>query len=269
MTGTMDKPSASTPVTPTSVRPQFPSMIPDPSMMGINFDQILKNRGIRFLHSRALPCPNMSSMDDNNHNPLCTHCDGSGILYYREKEIFGVMVSNSVEKQFEYNGIWETGTAVVTFPTEYVDGEQAEFSLYDRLVVQDYTVRLWEKKQYEPRIGRLQQLRYPIHNVEYLITVTDAAVKEFVQGTDFDIVGGLIQWVDGKEPDYDQVNEMGQIFSVSYYANPVYIVMQPMRELRVSQQMLPDGTKVAIRLPQQIVVKRDYFVNKPEKIENS
>ena len=87
-----------------------------------------------------------------------------------------------------------------------------------------------------------------------------------MEGTDFNIVNGLIQWVPGKEPDYDEVNEMGQIFSVSYYANPVYIVMQPMRELRVTQQMMPDGTKIAIRLPQQILVKRDYFVNHPEKL---
>lgn len=266
MVGTMDKPSATTPVSPTSTRQHFPNYIPDPSSFGANFDQLLNNRGIRFLHSRAMPCPNMESMDDNNHNPLCPHCDGSGILYYREKEIFGVMVSNSVEKQFEYNGIWETGTAVVTFPVSYADGEQAEFSLYDRLVIQDYTVRLWEKKEYEPRTGGLQQLRYPIHNVENLITVTDAAVTEFVEGTDFNIVNGLIQWVPGQEPDYDEVNEMGQIFAVSYYANPVYIVMQPMRELRVTQQMMPDGTKIAIRLPQQIVIKRDYFVNKPEKL---
>jgi hypothetical protein len=208
----------------------------------------------------------MESMDDNNHNPLCPHCDGSGILYYRDKEIFGVLVSNSVEKQFEYNGIWETGTAVVTFPASYADGEQAEFSLYDRLVVQDYTVRLWEKKEYEPRAGGLQQLRYPIHNVENLITVTDTTVTEFVEGVDFNIVDGLIEWVPGKEPEYDEVNEMGQVFSVSYYANPVYIVMQPMRELRVTQQMLPNGTKVSIRLPQQVVVKRDYFVNRPEKL---
>lgn len=266
MVGTMKKPDASTPVSPTSVPPPFPTYIPDPSSMGQNFDQLLNNRGIRFVHSRAMPCPNMNSMDDNNHNPLCPHCDGSGILYYRDKEIFGVLVSNSVEKQFEYNGIWETGTAVVTFPASYADGEQAEFSLYDRLVVQDYTVRLWEKKEYEPRAGGLQQLRYPIHNVEHLITVTDTAVTEFVEGVDFNIVDGLIEWVPGKEPEYDEVNEMGQVFSVSYYANPVYIVMQPMRELRVTQQMLPNGTKVAIRLPQQIVVKRDYFVNKPEKL---
>lgn len=177
------------------------------------------------------------------------------------------MVSNSVEKQFEYNGIWEVGTAVVTFPTEYADGEQAEFALYDRLVVQDYTVRLYEKKEYEPRTGGLQQLRYPIHNVENLITVTDTAIKQFVEGVDFNVVNGLIEWVPGQEPDYDTAADTGQIYAVSYYANPVYIVMQPMRELRVSQQMLPDGTKVAIRLPQQIVVKRDYFVNKPEKLE--
>lgn len=267
MTKTMDKPSATFTPSPTSTQPFFPSTIPDPSIYAQGFDQLLNNRGIRFNHWRAVPCPNMVSLDDNSHNPNCTHCDGSGLLYYRSKEIVGVLVSNSVEKQFEYNGVWEAGTCVITFPAEYEDGEQADFSLYDKLEVTDYTVRLWEKKQYEQRVGGVQQLRYPIHNVEYLATVTDSTVKEYQQGVDFDITAdGKIQWISGKEPVYDPVTELGQVFTVSYFANPVYIVLQPMRELRVTQQMMVDGTKVARRLPQQIVAKRDYFVNNPEKL---
>jgi hypothetical protein len=266
MTGTMTKPSAVFPLSPASTPPQFPSNTPDPSIYTQGFDQLLNNRGIHFTHYRAVPCPNMKSMDDNNHHPLCPHCDGSGILYYRPKTIVGVLVSNSVEKQFEYNGVWEAGTCVITFPAEYADGEQADFSLYDKLVVEDYTVRLWEKKQYEPRPGGLQQLRYPIANIENLITADDTVVTEFKEGEDFNIVNGLIEWVPGKEPGYDDLTGIGDVFAVSYFAKPIYVVLQPMRELRVTQQMMSDGTKIARRLPQQVVAKRDYFVNPAEKL---
>lgn len=266
----MTKPNGSFTPSSMSTAPQFPSVLPDPSMYKQNFDQLLNNRGIHFVHYRAIPCPNMANLDDNNHHPLCPHCDGSGILYYAPKEIVGTLMSNAIEKQFEYNGVWEAGTAVVTLPSEYPDGTEAEFTMFDKLVVVDYTVRLWEKKAYEPRPGNTQQLRYPIQKIEYLVTVTDSIVKEYIQGTDFNVtIDGLIQWISGKEPYYDTVTEMGQVFGVSYYAHPIYIVLQPMRELRVTQQMMPDGTKISIRLPQHLVVKRDFLVNKPERLVGS
>jgi hypothetical protein len=262
----MTKPNHVFTPTSTSTQPHYPGQIHDPSMKSINFNQLLQNRGIRFMHSKAVPCPNDNTLDDNSHSPMCQFCDGSGIIYYQSKEIIGAFISNSLEKQFEYNGEWESGNAICTFPTEYSDGTQAEFGMYDRLQVLDYTARLFEKKTYEPRTGNLQQLRYPIEKVDYLITVTDSTLKEYIQGTDFNISSGKIQWVTGHTPSYDNLIGQGQIYSVSYYANPVFIVLQPMRELRVTQEMQPDGTKIAIRLPQQILVKRDFFVNKPETI---
>lgn len=264
----MTKPSAVIPKSPTSSNSQYPLNLPDPSMFGQNFDQLIQRRGIRFVHHRALPCPNMGSLNDNSHSPVCPHCDGSGIYYYEPKEIIGVFVSNSIEKNFEYQGTWEVGTATITFPVEYDDGTQAEFSLYDKLIITDFTVRMWEKKEYEPRPGDTQQLRYPIEKVEYMITATDTVVKEYKQDEDFTVENGLIKWISGKAPSYDSVNEIGDTYAVSYFANPVYIVLQPLRELRVSQQMI-DGQKTAKRLPQHIVVRRDFFVNKPEKIAGS
>ena len=130
----------------------------------------------------------------------------------------------------------------------------------------DYTVRLWELKEYEPRPNGRQQLRYPINKVGYLITTEGNQITEYVEGVDFTVEDGEIQWVAGNTPSYDTMNDMGQTYAVSYWANPVFIVLQPMRELRVTQQMMPDGTKISVRLPQQLVIKRDFLVNKPEKL---
>lgn len=268
MINPMDKPHGAFANSPTSTGPQFPISIPDPSSFKQNFDQLLNNRGIHFMHYRSLPCPNMRWLDDNSHDPLCPHCDGSGIIYYSPKVIIGTFQSNSIEKQFEYQGEWEIGTATVTMPTEYPDGTQADFTLFDRLEIIDYTVRLWEKKEYEPRPGNLQQLRYPIQKVEFLITANPTTLKEFKEGVDFTIEDGKIKWVTGRSPGYNTIDEIGETFSTSYIAFPVYIVLQPLRELRVTQQMMPDGTKVSIRLPQQVVVKRDFLVNPSETLAN-
>jgi len=259
MSNPMDKPDKILPNSPTSTPPMHPNVILDPSIQGANFNQLLQNRGIRFIHSRAIPCPNLSNLDDNNHIPNCPLCDNSNMIYYSPKEIIGSFLSNSVEKTFEFNGAWEVGTAVCSFPSEYADGVQAEFTMFDRLLVPDYTVRLFEKKTYRITDGLLQQLRYPIEKIEYLIGVTNDVIVEYILDVNFTLDNGKIKWIAGFAPTLDQV------LSVSYYANPVYVVLHPLRELRVSQQMI-NGKKTAIRLPQQLVVKRDFYINKPDTI---
>lgn len=256
------KPDAIYPSSSTSTPSPMPIQIPDPSMRGESWDQLIKNRGIRFLHRKATPCPNMVRIYDGSHNPNCPVCDGQGIVYYEEKEIYGVFQSNSLEKTFEMQGVWEIGTAVVTLPTEYVDGQQAEFSRFDQLVIPDFTVRMWELKEYEPRPQ--QRLRYPISNVDFCGSVENDVLVRYEEGVDFNIVDGGIEWVASKEPSYDTVNQRGDVLSIQYFANPVYNVLQHLRELRISQQLV-NGQKVARRLPQQVVVKRDFLTNSAEK----
>lgn len=240
----------------------MPLVIQDPSIRAASFDQLLENRGIRFIHRRAAPCPNIQALDDNSHDPLCPICDGNGMLYYCEKEIWGAFLSNSLQKNFEQQGMWEVGTAVVTLPTEYPDGTQAEFQTYDQLVIEDFTVRMWELKEYEPRTNNQQRLRYPIVNSDFFAYAQNDTLVELVEGTDFNVVDGNIEWVNPLS--YDSVNERGEVFVANYFANPTYVVLQHMRELRITQELQPDGNKISKRLPQQILVKRDFLANLPE-----
>jgi hypothetical protein len=251
------------PTSPTSYNPTSSLLIPDPSLRGISFDQLLQNRGIRFIHRLAAPCPNINNVEDNGHDPNCQVCDGNGMFYYREKEIWGVFSSNSLQKNFEMQGIWEIGSAMVTLPTEYPDGTTAEFNTYDQLVIPDFTVRLWELKEYEPRPDG-QQMRYPITSVDYMASYDNSStLKEYKEGEDFNLVNGKISWIPGKEPEYNNVDERGDVFTINYFANPVYNVIQHLRELRVSQELV-NGSKVPLKLPQQVLVKRDFLANSPE-----
>ncbi len=265
---TMKKPDATYPVTPVSTPSPMPPQIIDTSIRGSSFDQLMQNRGIRFIHKRAVPCPNIRSLDDNTHNPNCPFCDNSGILRYGEREIVGVFQSNSLEKLFEQQGLWEVGAAIITLPAEYTDGTQADFNTFDQLTIPDFEVRLWETKEFEPRTNNQQRLRYPIGEggVDFMSSVESGVLVEYIVGTDFNVVNGEIQWVSGKEPGFDEATDIGSVFTVSYFANPVYNVLQHMRELRVTQEQQPDGTKIARRLPQEIMVRRDFLVNPAEKL---
>ena len=235
----------------------MPGILPDPSIKGLSFDQLIENRGIRFTHRRAAPCPNMRSLENNSHAANCEICDNSGILYYEEKEIVGIFTGNSLDRLFEQQGMWEVGTAVITFPAEYEDGTQADFNEYDQLVISDFEIRLWELKEYEPTSNSRQKMRYPITAVDYIASVENNVLTPYTEGTHFNIVSGEIEWVSGQEPTYNTATQRGTVLVVSYYANPVYTVLQTLRELRVTQEMV-DGTKTARRLPQEVLVKRDF-----------
>ena len=252
----VDKPSQQYPNSPGSFQSMMPLILPDPSIQGAAFDQLLQNRGIRFIHRVAAPCPNMVSLNDNNHDPECPFCDQSQILYVQEKEIWGVHAGNTLEKLFEIQGVWEVGTAVITFPTEYPDGVQADFNVFDQLICPDFQVRLSDLKQYDNTMTT--SLRYPIARVVNITSIMNDVRKEYVQDIDFTVVDGNISWIAGQQPSYNVIEELGAVLSITYVANPVYNVLQSMHELRVTQELI-NGVKTAKRLPQQVLVKRDFL----------
>ena len=258
------KPTAIYPSYPTSSPTEMPLYGPDSSIRGQSFDDLLKNRGVRFVHEKATPCPNILTLDSNAHEPNCNFCDNNGFLHYSAKDIWGVFSGNSIQKTFEAHGVWEIGTAVVTLPTEYPDGTEADFNAFDKLTIPDFTVRLWELKEYEKSPGDTQSLRYPIVNVDLVCSILKEGKTEktYTQNTDFTInTKGDIVWIEGRQP------QPGEVLSWSFYANPVYLVVQTLRELRVTQELI-NGQKVAKRLPQQILVRRDFLPNAAETIVN-
>jgi hypothetical protein len=246
---TIKKPSNTYTNSPLST-PQFmPPQIIDHSIRMDSFDQLLKNRGVKFIHKRAIPCPNMTDLDANNHLPNCPICDGNSFYYYDTREIVGVFSGNSMQKIFEASGVWEMGSAVITFPTTYNDGTQADFSTYDRLELPDHEVRLWEQFTVSSTSMRLRYLITPA-GIDKIMAVINGIVVSYVLGTHYNITNGSIVWI--TKPANNTV------VSVVYYANPVYNVVQMMHEQRITQELI-NGVKTNQRLPQAVLVKRDFL----------
>lgn len=250
----LDKPSQQYPGNNKSFGPFMPPNIADPSIRGASFDQLLNNRGIRFIHKVAAPCPNMNSLYDNNHDPECEFCDQSQILFIQEKEIWGVLSNNTLEKLYEIQGVWEIGSAVISFPTEYNDGTQADFNVFDQLVCPDFQVRLSDLKEYDGT--GTTSLKYPIVKAMNITSISNDILKTYEVDVDYEIVGGNISWIN--PPSYDNATDIGEVLSITYAANPVYNVLQGLHELRVTQELV-DGQKVAKRLPAQVLVRRDFL----------
>lgn len=257
----INKPNQQYPSTPTSTGPFMPPLIPDPSIRGESWDQILKNRGIRFFHEKALPCPNLKSLNTNAHLPDCQFCTNDGFIYYDKREIWGTFLGNNQQKTFEYTGIWEIGNATITFPTEYPDGKQADFNTFDRLTIPDFETRMWQQLEYVPTNSNQQKLRYPIIRVDRMVSIRNNIERVWTEGVDFNIVNGQIEWIPGNLPQYNSTSQVGEVFSISFITNPVFLVLQSLRELRISQQYI-NGEKIATRLPQQVLVRREFLVNR-------
>jgi len=259
-------PPAQSPLSTPSMMPMYQ---PDVSLNISNFDQLLSQRGVRMIHEKATPCPNILTLDSNAHEPNCPFCDNNGFLFYGKEEIFGMFSGNSIQKTFEAHGVWEIGTAIVTLPTLYPDGREADFNGFDRLVMPDFTVRLWELKEYEPRPGNTQELRYPIRSIDYVSSISKdgKTEKRYQEGTDFTInADGEIVWIAGRQPHYDIHTGHGEVLTWSFYAAPVYLVVQVLRELRITQELSAKGQKTPQRLPQQVLVKRDFLPTAAETL---
>jgi hypothetical protein len=256
-------------LSPISTPSQMPVYQPDFSINANNFDQLLSQRGVRMVHEKATPCPNILTLDSNAHEPNCSFCDNNGFLFYGREEIFGVFSGNSIQKTFEAHGVWEIGSAVVTLPSHYPDGREADFNGFDRLVLPDFTVRLWELKEYEPRPGNVQELRYPVRSVDYVSSISKDGKTErrYTENVDFTInADGEVVWIDGRQPHYDAHSGHGEVLTWSFYSAPVYLVVQVLRELRVTQELNARGQKVPRKLPQQVLVKRDFLPTAAETI---
>jgi hypothetical protein len=244
-----------------------PANLPDPQINGPALDRLITNRGLRFLHEKASYCPNIinNSLETDSHDPNCMICQG-GFIYYGAEEIVGAIYNNKLQQIYQAEGAWGTGEAVLTFPA-YQDGPDGtpstgpanEFSVFDRLICLDYSVRFAEKIQHSSTT--LDKLKYSPIKIDFLASKN----RVFNEGSDFSInEKGFIQWTGTNLPSVDAFNNHGEILTVSYYTHPQFLVISLVHELRATR-----SNGKAIRLPQNIIVRRDNLVqNNPSGNQN-
>jgi len=249
--------------------PFTPEVFPDPTLKPLDFEHLIKNRGLRWKLQKAAYCPNVTNAETMQHDSNCNVCE-NGMIYFGNVEIHGIMQAQKLERLYEINGSWDIGEAIVTF-SAYTDGENGEpgkgkpidLQMFDRLTCCDYEFRWPELIEHSPT--GIDRLRYPALSVEYLAGKTG---KQYFVDQDFFINhDGHIQWKTNKQPTYDMLNKRGEVFTIVYTARPVFLVVQLMHELRATKALhIQTGQFAAVRLPQQVLVRRDYlFQHKADK----
>jgi hypothetical protein len=240
--------------------------LPEPQFDGASFDEFIRSKGLRWRHLQSSFCPNISDLESHVHDPNCRICD-NGYIFYGQDEIFGIMEQNKLERFWEIQGLWDAGAAVATF-ISYLDGPNGEqsqgkmvdFMVGDKLVCLDYTFRWTELVENSPT--GIDRLRYPAITVEFLRD----AWTIYCRGVDFEITpDGMISWLStGKRPAYQTARSRGGIYTIVYTAHPVFFVEQIIHEIRATKgEDRVTGNVQAIRLPQQLLIRRDFMFKHP------
>ena len=264
----MRRPSRTFPNSPGQVRKMTPDNLPDPSLDPLAFEQLIKNRGLRWKHEKAVPCPAVSDIEQQMHDPNCVICE-NGMVFYGCSEVHGLFSNNKLERMYEIIGVFDVGQAVVTF-SAYKDGpdgtpgmgEAVSMQHWDKLTCLDYQFR-WQERIEKSPTG-IDRLRYPALDIEFVATKS----KKYFVNTHFEInADGNVQWISQDQPSYDQLNQRGEVYTISYNAQPVFYVVQLLHEIRATKAIDPmTGQSKAIRLPQQVLIMRDYlFKRKDDK----
>jgi hypothetical protein len=178
----------------------------------------------------------------------------------------GIFSQGKLEKMYDAMGVWDIGQAVVTFQAfmdgpdgEISEGPAVDFQIGDRLTCLDYTFTWIELIEHNVSTS-VDRLRYPAITVEVIV---DEAGKRYHEGLHFNITSsGQIKWLTNERPPFQQDINRGGIYSIRYTARPVFFVTQMLHEVRATKGIdRTDGQLKAIRLPQQVLIRRDFLVN--------
>jgi len=248
----MKKPNSRYPASPASFGTLTPADLPDPSLNAEAYDELITNRGILFTYTKAMPCPNVQDVESMIHvshreHPNCWN----GMLQVLPKQVWGYFNNDQLNKLYEIQGEYNENIAIVTLAATNTDGTEADVHPYDQLIAQEYSKRVYELVEASPSgIDRLEY--YAVDTLQI-----STAGKTFTKDIDYVVDGGKIRWATQNRPGYNQQLQRGEAFSISYYIRPIFFVHHVMKELRATQVFdIETGEKVAVRLPQHIMVLR-------------
>jgi len=237
--------------------------------------QAIEAKGYRISWTRSAPCPCKPVNEQTDQpDPNCPLCKGSGWVFFKPDGavanqkiigpltdiqakliadngavIHGIMTSLAGNKtQYDSIGPWLAGTAMLTVRCEN------KLGYYDRITCLDSRI-VYAQMLTAGAPTALVKPKYPILQTNLLRSIA----KTFVEGIDFTVVVGDIQWIAGKAP------AEGTILSCHYLTHPTWRIVEHPHTVRTTltkfkekQPLTPQGTPQD--LPVQAVIKYEFLL---------
>jgi len=225
------------------------------------FNALLREKGVRVHHEKAVACPNYKGNIDSGNHPIdCPFCKGQGFVFYDGYEFTALFQGNTLQRMFQAQGYLDPGTALMTVPSQLEDKETFIYLHYfDRITLLDFEDRYNELIQRSE--GTTDLIRYEALQVEYLST----ANNQYYESKDFIIDdNGNIEWIVKDRPGRNELPDYGEVYTISYLYRPVFRIVQLLHEGRFSQRKLKLPGVVPTRYPQQVIIKKDFLLDKED-----
>ena len=232
---------------------QMQSKVPNVTLNPESFNDLINSQGIRMIHQKPVPCPNIRDINAPAHESNCSYCY-NGFVYYDQREFIGALGSNSMDRVFGANGTWDMDQATIIVPSKDMQGNVLDVQYFDQILLPDYTVRYYQRLEHSQ--GGIDRLHFPASSVDF---VMDRTGKVYRIGVDVVTEEGRLRWI-GDRPPYDAMIRKGTIVSVNYYTKPSFTVVGMPHQLRAAQTKDPlGGSNIQARFPQLVVVKKDFI----------
>lgn len=228
------------------------------------FDEAIRAHGVTFTHWRAMRCP-VGMIDQ--HDTRRPHEDHSGcsngFIYTKAGEITCLFLGNGKSSTQTELGLHDGSTVQVTLPRHYDQTTEPVFiAPYDRLYLGEERITVVNWQLFEHHIAGKEKLNFPVVVVQDLV---DNQGKSY-GGADFTVQGGQVTWLTSNRPGLDPENGKGRVCAIRYTYRPYWYVKQLIHEVRVSQsENAITGERQVQRMPQAIVLQREYIFEKDEK----
>ncbi|MEM4380557.1 MAG: hypothetical protein QXL01_07755, partial [Thermoplasmatales archaeon] len=183
----------------------------------------------------------------------------SSIIYYSVRAVKIVPQQFRLEDTLTVQGIWGQGTTMFNIAGHYLDGEKEGVHVSEHdLVVFNSNMTDLVRQKFEFNPNGPQQLHYKAISVDHL---RDSHGNFYNEGVDFIVQNGKIVWLkNGRKPGFH--NGKGDILSIVYWYNPIYIVVQRPHSLRV----IPSNPQGHGAFPRDKVYAPQLLVVRPSTI---
>lgn len=233
------------------------------------FDELLRSHGVQFTHHRGMRCPvgMIDPFDSRRPHEDHSGCSG-GIIYTVAGKVTCSFGGNSMGTVQNEVGLLDQASVQATSPRFYDDKPQESVLFFplDRLYLANEELVVPNWQLFEHSLDGRDRLNFPVAQVQDLM---DSAGNRYQQGQDFDVVNGALVWK-GRRPDADSNTGRGLVCSIRYLYRPFWYVKTIPHELRVSQVQNPvTGDRELQRMPQMVVLQREYVYEKEERDEQA
>jgi hypothetical protein len=236
------------------------------------FRKLIIQKGLKVEWTQNSPCPcsqnstqyglNLQNITDvdaspGTNNQSCTVCGGSGLIYHSSQEIRAIMTQGKADNNIALSGLRREEDVKFTTMSEHLLSYGDKIKLKNSVIVQNETLTKTASNTVTlkyPIIRRTLELATGQKTIGvlycHLANSTGVAIPgaERIEGIHFNVNNsGQIVWLgDANTP------AVGTKYSISYYANPVYIIIDHPHTIRDTFNLFKtDGVETHEALPVQ------------------